>query len=206
MIVSGTLAMARTRVPASEPAEAPRPVSNARLAILVVIAAEVMFFTGLVGAYLVFRLAAKDWPPPDLPRLPVEVTAVNTLVLLASVVPMARALRAIRRDDRQAAARFLWWTALLGSVFLFSQGLEWVRLVGHGLTWASGTYGSTFYVLIGTHGLHVLVAVVWLAVIAVLARHGAFGATRHAPVETCALYWYFVCGLWAFLFPLVYLA
>jgi len=205
VIVSGSLAMPRHARGPFGPEQA-RPVSNARLAILIVIAAEVMFFTGLVGAYLVFRLAAPEWPPPDLPRLPIGVTAANTVLLLASVVPMARAMRAIRRDDRLGAARHALWTAVLGTTFLAVQGLEWVRLVEHGLTLSSGPYGATFYVLIGCHGLHVLVAVVWLLVVAALAHHGGFTATRHAALETCALYWYLVCGLWAFLFPLVYLA
>jgi heme/copper-type cytochrome/quinol oxidase subunit 3 len=186
-------------------ADEPRPVSNARLAILIVIAAEIMFFTGLIGAYIVFRLSAKMWPPADLPRLPIGITTANTAVLFASLVPMTRALRAIRRDDRLGAAHHVMWTAILGTVFLAVQGLEWTRLVAHGLTPSSGTYGSTFYVLIGCHGLHVLVAVVWLAVVAALARNGGFTAARHAALETCAFYWYLVCGLWAFLFPLVYL-
>ena len=198
--------MPRRPIQEARRAERPSPVSNARLAILIVIAAEIMFFAGLVGAYIVFRLAAKDWPPPDLPRLPIGITAANTVVLLASIVPMARALRAIRRDDRLGAARHVFWTALLGTAFLAVQGLEWVRLVGHGLTLSSGTYGGIFYVLIGCHGLHVLVAVVWLLVVAALARNGGFTAERHAVLETCALYWYLVCGLWAFLFPLVYLS
>ena len=206
MIVTGTLPMPRRPVREAYSADEPRPVSNARLAILIVIAAEIMFFTGLVGAYIVFRLSAKTWPPADLPRLPIGITAANTAVLFASLIPMTRALRAIRRDDRLGAAHQVMWTAILGTVFLAVQGLEWTRLVAHGLTLSSGTYGSTFYVLIGCHGLHVLVAVVWLAVVALLARNGGFTATRHAALETCAFYWYLVCGLWAFLFPLVYLA
>jgi heme/copper-type cytochrome/quinol oxidase subunit 3 len=206
VIVTGTLQMPRRPIREARRAEQPSPVSNARLAILIVITAEVMFFTGLVGAYIVFRLAAKDWPPPDLPRLPIGVTAANSLVLFASIVPMTRALRAIRRDDRLRAAHQAFWTALLGTCFLAVQGLEWVRLVQHGLTLSSGTYGGIFYVLIGCHGLHVLVAVAWLLVVAALARNGGFTAARHAALETCALYWYLVCGLWAFLFPLVYLS
>jgi heme/copper-type cytochrome/quinol oxidase subunit 3 len=205
VIVTGTLPMPRRPIRVARE-EQPAPVSNARLAILIVIAAEIMFFTGLVGAYIVFRLAAKDWPPPDLPRLPIGVTAANTAVLFASIVPMTRALRAIRRDDRLGAAQHVLWTALLGTTFLAVQGLEWVRLVRHGLTLSSGTYGGIFYVLIGCHGLHVLVAVLWLLVVAALARNGGFTATHHAALETCALYWYLVCGLWAFLFPLVYLS
>jgi heme/copper-type cytochrome/quinol oxidase subunit 3 len=39
-----------------------------------------------------------------------------------------------------------------------------------------------------------------------LSPNSAFTAARHAALETCALYWYLVCGLWAFLFPLVYLS
>jgi len=197
--------MPRRVVPLARPDEG-QAVSNARLAMIVLIAGESMLFAGLIGAYLVFRLAARNWPPPDLPRLPLGLTAANSVLLLASGFPMGRALRAARRYDRQRLARSLGQTALLGSTFLFVQGIEWVRLVRHGLTLASGTYGATFYVLIGCHGVHVLAAVTWLAVTALLARRGAFIAGRQAPLEMCAIYWYFVCALWVVLFPLVYLS
>ena len=199
---AATLAMPHRRVPRAVAESAP-PVSNARIAMLVVIAAEAMLFAGLIGTYLVFRLSQK-WPPPDLPRLPLALTTVNTGVLLASVVPMTRALRAVRRNDRATLVRSLVATALLGATFLLVQGFEWVRLVHHGLTLGSGTYGATFYVLIGCHAVHVLAAVGWLAVTTVLARRGAFRATRHAALEMCGVYWYFVCALWLVLFPLVY--
>ena len=197
--------MPRRVVPLARPDEG-RAVSNARLAMIVLIAGESMLFAGLIGAYLVFRLAARNWPPPDLPRLPLGLTAANSVLLLASGLPMGRALRAARRYDRRRLARSLGQTALLGGTFLFVQGIEWVRLVRHGLTLASGTYGATFYVLIGCHGVHVLAAVTWLAVTALLARRGAFIAGRQAPLEMCAIYWYFVCALWVVLFPLVYLS
>jgi len=106
-------------------------------------------------------------------------------------------------DD--ALARGLAATTAFGATFLAVQGFEWARLVRHGLKLSSGTYGATFYVLIGCHAVHVLVAVVWLAIVALLARRGAFTARPHGALEMCALYWYFVCGLWAVLFPLVYL-
>ena len=202
MADAGSLAMPRRSVPHAVPDVAP-PVSNTRLAMLVVIAAESMLFAGLIGTYLVFRLS-QQWPPKDLPRLPLVLTGLNSLVLFASLVPMTRALRAVRRDDRAALVRGLERTALLGTVFLLVQGFEWVRLVRHGLTLGGSMYGATFYVLIGCHAVHVLVAVAWLAVTTILARRGAFRATGHAPLEMCGVYWYFVCGLWAVLFPLVY--
>jgi cytochrome c oxidase subunit 3 len=173
--------------------------------MLVVIGAEMMLFAGLIGAFLVFRLSAKEWPPATLPRLPLAMTTLNTVILFASLVPLTNALRAVRRDDRARLVRAIALTAVLGAVFLGVQGAEWVRLVHHGLTLGSGTYGATFYVLIGCHGVHVLIAVTWLAVVALLARGGAFRPAHHAGLEMCAMYWYFVCALWAVLFPLVYL-
>jgi len=59
----------RRRVVPPPPAEAP-PVSNTRLAMIVLITGESMLFAGLIGMYLVFRLSARAWPPADLPRLP----------------------------------------------------------------------------------------------------------------------------------------
>ena len=195
-----TLARRLTPVPA-----APEPaVSNTRLAIVVVITAETMLFTGLIGMYLVFRLSAPEWPPPDLPRLPAAVAALNTLVLFASLVPLTRALRAVRRG-REAGRRGVHVAAALGAVFLAVQGAEWVRLLRHGLTPSSSNYGGAFYLLIGCHAVHVLVAVLWLATVAVLVERGHFSARRYAGFEMSTIYWYFVCGLWAFLFPLVYL-
>ena len=200
---AGTLAMPRRIAPPAATTAAP-PVSNTRIAMIVVIAGESMLFAGLIGMYLVFRLS-RPWPPADLPRLPLGMTTLNTLVLFASTFPMTRALRAVRRNDRPTLVRALALTALLGTTFLAVQGLEWVRLVRHGLTLGSSMYGAAFYTLIGCHGVHVLVAVLWLVVTAVLAARGVFRASRHAALEMCAIYWYFVCALWLVLFPLVYL-
>jgi len=195
-----TMARRLTALPA-----APEPaVSNTRLAIVIVITAETMLFTGLIGMYLVFRLSAPEWPPPDLPRLPATVAALNTLVLFASLVPLTRALTAVRRGD-VAGRRGVHVAAALGTVFLAVQGAEWVRLLRHGLTPGSSNYGGAFYLLIGCHAVHVLVAVLWLATVAVLAERGYFSARRYAGFEMSTIYWYFVCGLWGFLFPLVYL-
>jgi len=184
--------------------EAGPPVSNARLGVLLFLGAEGMFFAGLLSAFLVFRVGSVVWPPPFQPRLPVAVTAINTLILLLSGYTMHRALLAIRRDDRQGLVNALLVTTLLGTMFLGVQGYEWVRLVQFGLT-PSGVYGSTFYTLIGCHGLHVFGAVIWLLVMLGLARGQRFSAKSHIGVEVCRMYWYFVVALWPILFGLVYL-
>jgi cytochrome c oxidase subunit 3 len=195
--------MRRRRPPVAVPRQP--VVSNARLAAVLIIVGESMLFAGLVGMYLVFRLSTETWPPPELPRLPVLITALNSLVLFASVVPMHRALQAVRRDDLVSATRLAAVTGLLGLLFLAVQGFEWVRLVSHGLTLQKGQYGGSFYVLIGCHALHVFVAVLWVGAVTVLAERRRFSAARHDGFEMCTIFWYFVSALWAGLFPLVYL-
>lgn len=180
-------------------------VSNVVLGMLAFLWAETMFFAGLVSAFLYLRLGAPVWPPPLQPRLPVEVTGVNTAILLLSGVTLARALWAIRRGNRDGLATGLGQTALLGAIFLGVQGYEWVRLVNFGLRLSSGVYGATFYTLIGIHGVHVLGALIWLSIILFRAYRGSFTARAHVPVVACGMYWYFVIFLWPVLYVLVYL-
>ena len=188
------------------PPSPPEPaISNARLGLMMFIGAEVMFFAGLIGAFLVLRLSSEVWPPPSQPRLPVWITGFNTLVLLGSGVAMHWASLAARLRDQVRLCVWLPAAAVLGALFLCIQGYEWVRLIGFGLTMQSGLYGSTFYALIGLHGLHVLGALVWVGVVWTLARQGRYASGNAAGVELCTMYWTFVVALWPVLYGLVYL-
>jgi len=182
-----------------------RPLDNVRLAMMFLIAGEVMFFAALVSGFFVLRLAAPLWPPPLQPRLPVFVTGLNTLVLLGSSVAMLGATRAVGRGERSRALRRLALTAALGTLFLAVQGYEWTRLIEYGLTTSSGAYGGTFYTLIGAHAAHVLGALIWLAVTLTLAARGRFLDGRTAVLRACAIYWHFVVALWPVLYVTVYL-
>jgi len=166
------------------------------------IAGEVMFFAGLISAYFVLRMGAAQWPPPLQPRLPVLVTGLNTLVLLGSSFAM---LRTQRDRSRARVVRGLTVTAALGVVFLAVQGYEWVRLVSYGLTMASGAYGASFYTLIGVHALHVIGALVWLAIVRAGVSRGRFLEPAAAGLRACAMYWHFVVALWPVLYVTVYL-
>jgi heme/copper-type cytochrome/quinol oxidase subunit 3 len=192
--------------PEREPGPRRPLLDNVRLAMLFLICGEVMFFGGLVSAFLVLRVTAAQWPPPLQPRLPVGVTGVNTLVLIASSVAMVAATRALARDDTRTVVRRLLQAGALGTAFLLVQGYEWVRLVSYGLTVWSGAYGTTFYTLIGTHAAHVVAAVAWVGVTAWLAARGRFADGRTGAVRACAIYWHFVVALWPVLYVAVYLA
>lgn len=183
-----------------------RPIiENVQLATLFVIAAEVMLFAGLTSSFLVLRLGAAAWPPPLQPRLPVLVTGLNTLVLFASSIAMRRAVRALATEDARAVTARLGIAAALGATFVFVQGFEWARLLSFGLKASSGAYGATFYTLVGAHGLHVVAALVWLAVTVLLVARNRVTPAHPGPLRACAMYWHFVVGLWPVLYVAVYL-
>ncbi|HEX9663029.1 MAG TPA: heme-copper oxidase subunit III [Candidatus Binatia bacterium] len=192
--------------PPGPPVQANAPVlNNAKLGVIMMLGAEAMFFAGLIGAFIVFRLAAEQWPPPFQPRLPVGVTGVNTLILLISAFTMHFSVRAVRAGDIGGSRRFLTVTAFLGTLFLAIQGFEWIKLVHFGLTVSSSVYGGLFYTLIGAHGAHVLGALVWLVVVYGQARRGRYSTKDYNGLQICGMYWTFVVALWPVLYGLVYL-
>ena len=180
-------------------------IGNAQLAMAIFIFAEMMFFTGLIGAFLVFRFSGQPWPPPFQPRLPVGVTAVNTVFLLASSYTFIRAKKSIKNGDSRGLCNFLALTASLGLVFLLIQGYEWLQLLNFGLRVSTGTYASTFYTIVGAHAFHVSIAVLWLLVLLIRACRGHFSPENAIAITTCGMYWHLVVGLWPVLFFLVYL-
>jgi heme/copper-type cytochrome/quinol oxidase subunit 3 len=182
-----------------------RGLDNLRLAVLVFMGAEAMFFGAMISSLFVLRLGMAAWPPPLEPRLPIAVTGLNTLVLLASSLTLTASGRARRRHDHRRHMRWLGATAALGALFLIVQGYEWIRLIGYGLSLGSGIYGTTFFVLIGFHGVHVLAALVWLLVTTALVARGRFREGRVAPLQACAMFWHFVVGVWPVLYVTVYL-
>ena len=96
-------------------------------------------------------------------------------------------------------------TALLGMVFLGGQFWEFSHFVREGLGLTTNLFGSTFYVLTGTHGAHVTVGVIWLLTLWVQALRGKLGPGQALTVEITGLYWHFVDVVWIVIFTVVYL-
>src|SRR5260370_9704590 len=93
-------------------------ISSAMLAIMIVIASEMMLFSGLIGTFLVYRMSAAFWPPPSMPRLPLAVTWVNTVVLLSSAGTMTLALRPVHHSRQRLTRRYFLATLALGVTVL----------------------------------------------------------------------------------------
>ncbi len=181
-------------------------VPNAVIGTLIFLGAEAMLFGGLISILLVLRAGDGAWPPADQPRLPILVTAVNTLILLLSGYTVNRAGRAVRSDRARELRQWLTATVLCGALFLTVQGVEWIRLIRYGLSATQSNYGGTFYTLIGCHALHVFGGVVLLLAVLRGVLRGGYSARSCGAVEACRLYWCFVVGVWPLLYVLVYLS
>ncbi|HTA77525.1 MAG TPA: heme-copper oxidase subunit III [bacterium] len=193
-----------SRVKAADKTKEQRKIEPAMLGILLFIVVEVMFFAGLISSFLVFRLSPVQWPPAGQPRLPIEVTAVNTVVLLLSGFVFYKASKVLGEGKKGLYLSLLSLTAFLGILFLATQGYEWVHLVKYGLSASSNVYGGFFYALVGMHGFHVFGGVLALLWVLVRSLMGAYSAKQHLGVDLCRTYWFFVVGLWPILFGLIY--
>ena len=180
------------------------PVDRAKFAIWLFLATEVMFFTGLIGTYLVLRIGSVAWPNPEN-RLAVGITAANTFLLITSSWTMVRALHAIQKGDQAGLLRWLGGTILGGMTFVSVQVYEYIELIHHGSLPNVDIFWSTFYTMTGFHGLHVVVGVIWLIAIWIAAARGKFTAQNFLRIELAGLYWHFVDLVWVLLFTIVYL-
>jgi heme/copper-type cytochrome/quinol oxidase subunit 3 len=176
-------------------------VANGVMGMLIFVIVESMFFAGLISAFMIIRSSAMVWPPPNQPRLPIEETALNTAALLVSGVFLFLARRSFGRD-RVRAQRALLLSMLLGAFFVIFQGIEWVALIREGLTLTSSNFGSFFYLIVGMHGLHAVAALGLLAYVWIRLTRGWLASSQLAAAE---VFWYFVVGLWPFLYLVVYL-
>lgn len=176
------------------------------IGVMILVGSEIMFFGGLVTAFLVLRAGALWWPPPGQPRLPVMVTAFDTLVLLTSGFAMYKGLAAIRRGDSKLLLRCLTIAGSLGAIFLAVQGIEWVRLIDNGLKVTAGLYGALFCTIVGAHGVHVAGGLIALITVMGRAARGRYSAQNHSGVEACWIFWCFVVLLWPVLYVTVYLS
>ena len=180
------------------------PVDRGKFAIWLFLGTEIMFFTGLIGTYIVLRMGSASWPNPEM-RLEVGLTAFNTFVLITSSWFMVMALQAIQQGDQARMKSWLLATILGGSFFLGVQVYEYIELVGHGALPNVDIFWSTFYAMTGFHGFHVFVGIVWLICAYVGALRGSFTKENYLRLELAGLYWHFVDLVWVLLFTIVYL-
>jgi heme/copper-type cytochrome/quinol oxidase subunit 3 len=179
-------------------------IPHDKMGMWVFLCSEVMFFTGLIGSYIVLRFGSASWPNPGQ-TLNIWLTALNTFILICSSVTMVKALAAVQDGDLRKLKLFLSMTLLGGSIFLSIQVYEYWHLLHDGFNPRVSLFGSVFYTTTGFHGFHVFCGVVCMAFVTGKAFLGKYTQEHHQGVETIGLYWHFVDLVWIILFTIIYL-
>jgi len=136
---------------------------------------------------------------------PWPIPTINTMLLLSSGVTLTIAHHALVAGHRARTIGFMWVTVLLGILFLTLQAYEYHHAYTElNLKLSSGAYGSTFFMLTGFHGFHVLVGMLMLTFITIRLMKGHFTPQRHFGFEGAAWYWHFVDVVWLGLYVVVY--
>nr|WLV90322.1 cytochrome c oxidase subunit III [Rhacodactylus sp. KGeiss-2023a] len=178
-----------------------------RYGMILFITSEVFFFIGFFWAFYHSSLApspelGSHWPPSGISPLdPFEVPLLNTAVLLASGVTVTWAHHAIMAGNRPQATQALILTILLGLYFTLLQAMEYFEAP---FTISDGTYGSTFFVATGFHGLHVIIGTSFLMICLIRQVQHHFTTNHHFGFEAAAWYWHFVDVVWLFLYISIY--
>jgi cytochrome c oxidase subunit 3 len=187
---------------------------------------EVMFFAAFFGALFYVRQFSGPWiggdeilwpgyqfswptaGPKGAPFTPMEawgIPAINTLILLTSGATVTWAHWGLLKENRGQLIVGLFLTVALGITFIALQASEYAHAYKElGLTLKAGTYGATFFMLTGFHGLHVTIGTIMLIVILFRSIAGHFKPDHHFGFEAVAWYWHFVDVVWLGLFIFVY--
>lgn len=182
-------------------------ISNKKLVMWAFLSSDCMFFGTLISTHLIYRRLNPD--PESIPVAEffnMPLAFFMTLALLLSSFFMAMAVSAMHTGKVNRATANLAGVIILGAVFLGCMAYEYVHLVHHfELTPSSSIFGSTFYVLTGTHGVHVIVGLIWLLGWMFYSISGRMTTANEADIEVVGLYWHFVELVWVVLFSVVYL-
>lgn len=168
--------------------------ANARLGTVYFLVAEGVFFVGLVFFAWFIRNRSASWPPPGAPSPSTALLLGNVALLLGSAALAVAAGRAARAG-RNGWAQLGFLAALAtGSLFLFGQWSEYLRLGG----WQplDNMFRTLFDSLAALHAAHVAMGLVLLAIVFTLLRQCASGATRQALLRASVWYWVFVALTW----------
>jgi cytochrome c oxidase subunit 3 len=167
------------------------------------------FFTNL----LIWNGFESTWPtngPGDVggefeAMPPFGLPLINTVLLLTSSVTLTIAHHALLNGQRNLVKIFLAATFILGFIFVYLQGMEYVHAYHEmNLKMTSGIYGSTFFMLTGFHGMHVTIGAIMLTIIWLRVMNGHFTETKNFAFEATAWYWHFVDVVWIALYVFVY--
>lgn len=165
---------------------------------------DCVLFASLFATFAVLRNNTNGGPnAAELFSMPFVL--VETLLLLTSSFTAGLVMLAAHKKKLQQTLLFLGITFLLGAGFLGMELYEFNHLVSEGHGWQASAFLTGFFTLVGTHGLHISVGLLWLLVLAGYLIKKGFTGTVIKRLTLFSLFWHFLDIVWIFIFTIVYL-
>ena len=184
--------------------ELARTDSRTILGFWVYLMTDCVLFGALFATFMVLRGNTFGGPSGhDIFGLPFVLG--ETLILLTSSFFCGLAMVAAQRRDREQVLLWFALAALLGVAFLTLELSEFTRLVQDGNGWQRSAFLSSFFTLVGTHGLHITVGLLWMIVMMVRVARRGLTAVSVRRLTMLSLFWHFLDVVWIFIFTIVYL-
>lgn len=180
---------------------------NKVLGFWLFLAGEAVIFGCLFAVYLALKNHGADpnmATTSELFELP--LTFIATLILLTSSLSSAFAMYFMRNFQYKKMELCLFITVFLGACFLLLEVYEFHHYITEfGHTPTSSAFGSAFYMLVGTHGLHVLFGLIWISTLLLKNANRGLNLYNAPKFYLATLYWHFIDVVWVFIFTVVYL-
>lgn len=175
-----------------------------KFGIILFMSSEIFLFGALFATYFTFKAQSGHWPDQHV-ELPILKTALFSVALISSSVTAYLAEKKLHAGNKKGF--HFWWgtTIVLGAVFLLGQVLEYKTLLAEGVGLSTSHFASAFYMITGTHGLHVLGGLIFLIVVFIRSLKGQFNEGRNLAPTAASWYWHFVDIIWVFVFTMLYI-
>jgi cytochrome o ubiquinol oxidase subunit 3 len=164
---------------------------------------DLIIFGVLFATFIVLRNNTFAGPSGrDLFNLPSALA--ETLILLTSSFTCALAMLSIHRENKRWALFWFTLTFLLGAAFLGIELSEFSKFVAEGASWKRSAFLSSYFTLVGTHGLHISVGLLWIVVSMVRISIRPLNPSSVSRLYRMAIFWHFLDFVWIFIFTVVY--
>ncbi len=135
----------------------------------------------------------------------ISLAFAETMILLFSSVTCGLALLSSLKNKTGEVIGWLILSFLFGGSFIFLEGHEFIGLVHEGYSWKVSAFLTSYFGLVGTHGLHVSIGLCWMAVIIGQLTYQGLNVDTFRRLIIFSLFWHFLDVVWIFIFTFVYL-
>jgi cytochrome o ubiquinol oxidase subunit III len=164
---------------------------------------DLVIFAALFATYIVLRTSTFGGPSAST-LFEMPAVLAETVILLVSSFTCALGMLAIRKLQKKNAIVWFAITFVLGALFLSIEIAEFAAFIAKGAGPSRSAFLSSFFTLVGTHGTHIAVGLLWMGVEMVRILIRPLSEQNVSKVFRMAIFWHFLDFVWIFVFTTVY--